>query len=213
MDIIRTLAWLICGVYATIPLFWLIIHPFADSWRKHLRAPLKVVTPLWILLWVIAWTASYPWRDALLVPRDLVGWDTYATSRASGAWVSSGLNWVSLAAIPFWALTIFIYSRGTRHFSLNQVIGRTELESDRHEQRLVTTGLHARMRHPLYFGHLCTMLGWLALAQTRAVLGLLVWAIATGALMIHAEDAELEQRFGEAFREYRKRVPAVIPRI
>jgi protein-S-isoprenylcysteine O-methyltransferase Ste14 len=31
--------------------------------------------------------------------------------------------------------------------------------------------------------------------------------------MIRAEDAELERRFGSAFRDYRKRVPAVIPRI
>lgn len=204
MRFIPILAWLVCGIYATIPLFWLIIHPFADSWRKRFRAPLKVVTPIWILLWIIAWAVTYPWRDALIVPHPY---------RAAIGWGSSGLNWISLAAIPFWALTIFIYSRSARHFSMNQVIGRTELESDRHEQRLVTTGLHAHMRHPLYFGHLCTMLGWLALAQTRAVLALLTWAIATGILMIRAEDAELEHRFGSAFREYRKRVPAVLPRI
>lgn len=204
MNLIRTLAWLVCGVYATIPLFWLIIHPFADVWRKRFRAPLKVVTPIWILLWVVTWGASYPWRNVALVPhpyREAIGWG------------SSGLNWISLAAIPFWMLTFFIYSGSARHFSMNQVIGRTELESDRHEQRLVTTGLHARMRHPLYFGHLCTMLGWLALAQTRAVLGLVLWGVATGALMIRTEEAELERRFGETFREYRKRVPALIPRI
>lgn len=193
MHIISTLAWLVCGVYATIPLFWLIVHPFADFWRKHFRAPLKVVTPIWILLWILAWLASYPWRNVVLG--------------------SSGLNSFSLAAIPFWSITLFIYFGGTRHFSVNQVIGRTELESDRHQQLLITTGLHARMRHPLYFGHLCTMLGWLALAQTRAVLALLVWAVATGILMIRAEDAELERRFGPAFRDYRKRVPAVFPRI
>ncbi len=204
MYFIRTIAWLVCGVYATIPLFWLIIHPFADFWRKRFRAPLKVVTPIWILLWIAAWGATYPWRLIPLVPHPY---------RESIGWGSSGLNWICLAAIPFWALTFFIYFGGKRHFSLNQVIGRTELESDRHEQRLVTTGLHARIRHPLYFGHLCTMLGWLVLAQTRAVAALLVGAVATGVLMIRAEDSELECRFGEAFREYRKRVPAVLPRI
>jgi protein-S-isoprenylcysteine O-methyltransferase Ste14 len=205
MHYIRTLAWLVCGAYATIPLFWLIIHPFADFWRKHFRAPLKVVTPVWIFLWILTWIATYPWRDIRLVPypyREAIGWG-----------FPSGMNWLSLLAIPCWALTLYIYFGGTRQFSFNQVIGRSELESDRHEQRLVTTGLHSRIRHPLYFGHLCTMLGWLALAQTRAVLALLVWGIATGALMIRTEDAELERRFGSAFRDYRKRVPAVIPRL
>jgi protein-S-isoprenylcysteine O-methyltransferase Ste14 len=31
--------------------------------------------------------------------------------------------------------------------------------------------------------------------------------------MIRMEDAELEQRFGDAYREYRDSVPAVIPRV
>ncbi len=202
MHFIRIVAWVVCGIYATVPFFWLIIHPFADRWRKLFRAPLKVVAPIWILLWILAWTATYPWRLVLLVP--------YRVAIGSGSW---GLNWFSLAAIPFWSLTLFIYFGGTRHFSFSQMIGRSELESDRQEQRLVTTGLHARIRHPLYFGHLCTMLGWLALAQTRAVLALLVWAIVTGIFMIRAEDAELERRFGSAYRDYRKRVPAVLPRI
>lgn len=204
---IRTLAWLVCGIYATIPLFWLLIHPFADSWRRNFRAPLKIVTPLWVLMWIATWVVTYPWRLIPLVPhpyREAIGW-------GSSGW--GGLNWFSLLAIPCWSLTAFIYFGGSRHFSLNQVVGRTELESDRHQQLLVTTGLHARMRHPLYFGHLCTMLGWLAVAQTRAVLALIVWAVVTGALMIRAEDAELERRFGLAFREYRKRVPAVLPKI
>jgi protein-S-isoprenylcysteine O-methyltransferase Ste14 len=204
MAVIRTLAWLACGIYATIPLFWLIVHPLADFWRKHFRAPLKVVTPIWMLLWMMAWSASYPWRLIPVLP-------SYSATLDRGG--GTGLNWISLAAIPFWSLTVFIYFGGKRHFSLDQVIGRAELESDRYEQRLVTTGLHARIRHPLYFGHLCTMLGWLALAQTWAVLALLVWAAVTGVVMIRAEDAELERRFGPVFREYRKRVPAVIPRI
>jgi protein-S-isoprenylcysteine O-methyltransferase Ste14 len=35
----------------------------------------------------------------------------------------------------------------------------------------------------------------------------------TGAIMIRLEDKELDQRFGEAYREYRRKVPAALPRI
>jgi protein-S-isoprenylcysteine O-methyltransferase Ste14 len=35
----------------------------------------------------------------------------------------------------------------------------------------------------------------------------------TGAVMIQMEDAELEKRFGEEYAAYRKRVPAVLPRV
>jgi protein-S-isoprenylcysteine O-methyltransferase Ste14 len=40
-----------------------------------------------------------------------------------------------------------------------------------------------------------------------------VFAIITGAIMIRLEDAELEKRFGEEYSQYRKRVPALLPRI
>lgn len=190
MIALQTIGWIVCGVYATIPAFWLIIHPFADYWRQRFRAPLKFLVFVWVALWVAAWSLSFPWRYSPLPLSPMLGF----------------------AAIPLWAVSLFVYFGGQRHFSIDQVIGRVELESDRHEQILVTTGLHAHMRHPLYFGHLCTMLGWLALTRTGAVLGLLLVAFITGAIMIRTEDAELERRFGQSYRDYRSRVPAVIPR-
>ncbi len=204
MEALRTIAWLVCGIYATIPLFWLVIHPFADFWRRRYRAPLKVLVFVWIALWLAAWAASFSWRNApLFVPhpyREAIGWGSFL------------LRALPFLSIPVWATSLFIYFGGKRHFSLDQVIGRNELEPDRQPQILVTTGLHAHMRHPLYFGHLCTMLGWLALAQTWAVLGLLVWGILTGIFMIRAEDAELERRFGPSYSDYRRRTPAVVPK-
>jgi protein-S-isoprenylcysteine O-methyltransferase Ste14 len=40
---------------------------------------------------------------------------------------------------------------------------------------------------------------------------LTAFAIATGAVMIRLEDAELEKRFGAVFVAYRQRVHAVLP--
>jgi len=39
------------------------------------------------------------------------------------------------------------------------------------------------------------------------------FAVVTGAVMIRMEAAELEKRFGEAYRGYRSRVGGVVPRI
>lgn len=190
MHVLQIVGWIVCGVYATIPAFWLLIHPFAEFWRKRFRAPLKVLGLIWIGLWALSWLATSPWRSSTFPIPPLWG----------------------LLAVPFWAISLSIYFGGLRHFSLSQVIGRTELESDRFQQVLVTTGLHARMRHPLYFGHLCTMLGWFSLARTEAVFAQLLFAIVTGAALIRAEDAELEARFGDSFRDYKSRVPAVFPK-
>ena len=41
---------------------------------------------------------------------------------------------------------------------------------------------------------------------------LTAFAIVTGALMIRLEDNELENRFGEEYRQYRVKVPALLPK-
>jgi protein-S-isoprenylcysteine O-methyltransferase Ste14 len=82
-----------------------------------------------------------------------------------------------------------------------------------HEQRLVTTGIRAHLRHPVYLGHLCEMLAWSLGTGLVVCLALTVLAIATGAVMIRMEDAELEQRFGAEYAAYRERVPVVLPKL
>jgi protein-S-isoprenylcysteine O-methyltransferase Ste14 len=68
------------------------------------------------------------------------------------------------------------------------------------------------VRHPVYLGHLLELIGWTIGTGMVMTLSLLIFAIFTGVVMIDMEDAELEQRFGERYREYRARVPAVLPR-
>ena len=80
------------------------------------------------------------------------------------------------------------------------------------DDRLITTGIRSRVRHPVYLGHLCEMLAW-SIGTGLVVCWLLTaFAIVTGAIMIRMEDAELEKRFGNAHAVYRQSVPAVLPR-
>jgi protein-S-isoprenylcysteine O-methyltransferase Ste14 len=57
------------------------------------------------------------------------------------------------------------------------------------------------------------MLAWNAGTGLAVCWALTGFAIITGAVMIRMEDAELEQRFGDSYRAYRKSVPAVLPRV
>jgi len=195
MQFLRSLGWLVCVVYSTIPLFWLMIHPRAQAWRNRARSPFRVLLPAWILMWLGVAALTGPWRTAKF----------YSTP------------WSWLPAALLFAAGIFIYSRSGAHFSWSQLGGLPELRNnvraDNQNQRLVTTGIRARVRHPVYLGHLCEMLAW-SLGTGVAVCWLLTaFAIATGAVMIRMEDAELEKRFGEDYRQYRLAVPAVLPRI
>ncbi len=189
MNFLLTLAWLIAIVYSTIPAYWLLVHPRIEWWRAR-NARLAMVGPLWFLLWIQTGALTAPWRRA--------------------AFYTVPLMWVPAAVLI--ALGLWIYSRARVHFSADQVLGRSELQPGRHEQRLHTAGIRARVRHPYYLGHLCELLGW-TLGTGLVVLYVLTGvALATGALMLRLEDAELERRFGEPYRAYRQRVPAFLPR-
>jgi protein-S-isoprenylcysteine O-methyltransferase Ste14 len=191
MQFLRTLGWLVCVVYSSIPLFWLMIHPRAHRLRQSERSPFRVLVPAWIAMWFAIAALTGPWRAVVI----------YSTP------------WSWLPAVLFFAMGIFIYSRSGAQFSWAQLGGLPEVRSTAHDQRLVTTGIRSRVRHPVYLGHLCEMLAW-TVGTGLAVCWLLsAFAIVTGAVMIRMEDAELEKRFGADFQKYRSAVPAVFPRM
>jgi protein-S-isoprenylcysteine O-methyltransferase Ste14 len=68
------------------------------------------------------------------------------------------------------------------------------------------------VRHPVYLAHLCEMLAWSVGTGLAVCWMLTAFAIVTGALMIRLEDNELENRFGEEYRQYRVKVPALLPK-
>jgi protein-S-isoprenylcysteine O-methyltransferase Ste14 len=81
------------------------------------------------------------------------------------------------------------------------------------EQHLITSGIWARVRHPVYLGHLCEMLAWSMGTGLAVLFVLTAFAVVTGLVMIRLEDKELRTRFGAEYALYRGRVPAVLPRI
>jgi len=191
MPFLRTLGWLACVVYSTIPSFWLMIHPRAHRWREQERSPFRVLVPAWILMWLGIGVLTAPWRSVAIY--------------------STPLSWIP--ATLLFAIGIFIYSQAGAHFSWAQLGGLPEVRPGHQDDRLVTTGIRARVRHPIYLAHLCEMLSWSVGTGLFVCWLLTAFAILTGVVMIQMEDAELEKRFGDDYIEYRRRVGAVFPRV
>jgi protein-S-isoprenylcysteine O-methyltransferase Ste14 len=182
-----TLAWMAGLIYATIPSYWLVVHPFAHKWRARKG---RIYTPLggfWLAVILVAGAVTWRWRLEAL----------YQTA------------WSLLPAGLLMAIDIYLLHKIGRDFGSDRLIGRHELNPLQPDQRLITTGMHAHMRHPIYLAHLIMLLALAVGSGLAVVWALLAFAVVTGVFMIRAEDAELEKRFGEQYREYRKRVPAI----
>lgn len=190
-ELLRTLAWIVCVIYSTIPAFWLLIHPRADYWRSRPQSPYKILLPLWTGMWIATAAISAPWRKVLFYEN----------------------KWTWIPATLLFCAGLILYKLSHAHFSLEQLSGLPEIGRGHTHQRLITTGIRARLRHPVYLAHLCEMLAWSVGTGLAVCWAPTAWAIVTGAIMIKMEDRELDRRFGEQYRSYRSAVPAFVPRL
>lgn len=110
--------------------------------------------------------------------------------------------------LPLWAVVGVRTYKRIADFGLHNFSGETELRPQEHRQALVTTGLHQRMRHPIYFAHLCMFIAWTigsGLLVSFILLGVSMFI--TFPLMIWLEERELKSRFGQSYVDYKARVP------
>jgi len=81
------------------------------------------------------------------------------------------------------------------------------------EGKLVTTGIYKYVRHPQYLGFLLLTLGMLL--EWPTIFTVLLWPVLAVVYwrLAKEEDKEIEERFGEEFRDYKRRVPGFLPRL
>ena len=189
-SILDVVGLLVGSVYCTIPLFWLIFHPFVERWRQYGRRAYLAIMPAWGVFIAAAFALGWPFRHLHLY--------------------DSRVPWVF--GVLFILAGFSIYRSASQDFDRAKVSGLAELEPGHHDQKLVVTGIRTQVRHPVYLGHLCEVFGCAVGTGSIALCGLLVFAVITGAIMIRREDAELEARFGDQYRQYRDTVPALLPK-
>ena len=195
---LRTFGWLASIVYATIPCFWLAIHPFAGFWRARRSSAYGILLPAWVALWIALGFATSHYRHVALY----------------------GTPWTWLPAAALLVLGVHLYRLSGDGFSLKLLSGLPELSppdiaSDalgNSAQKLVVSGVHQRVRHPIYAAHLCELTAWALGTGLAVIYALLAVALLTGWLMIWLEERELLSRFGDEYRSYQSRVPMLIPR-
>ena len=79
--------------------------------------------------------------------------------------------------------------------------------------KLVTTGIYRYVRHPQYLGFLIITLGMNVWWLTIIMLALWPVVVIVYYRLAKTEEKDAEEKFGEEYLEYKRRVPGWIPRI
>src|ERR1019366_6218163 len=91
------------------------------------------------------------------------------------------------------------------------LVGAVTVMRAYNRDQLVTSGVFALVRHPIYAAWITLIFPGLALLIRSWPMLITPWiAYAIFRRLIHREDEYLEQRFGQAYRDYRRHVNEVI---
>lgn len=165
---------------------WFAIHPFARFWRRIGAGWTYVLLSPGVVGWMVL---SFVRREALL-GADL-GTQLYLLGPA--------------AACLMTGIVVAVLRR--RQLSSRIVAGLPELSPQKHQGKLITTGIYARMRHPRYLEVMLFTAAYAFFANYVGVYVAMVLSVPALYVVVVLEERELSDRFGLEYEEYCRRVP------
>jgi protein-S-isoprenylcysteine O-methyltransferase Ste14 len=180
------------AAYFAIPFFWLLVHPFANFWRRHSgRAYAAYALLLWLSFEGLFWMTKAFWFQQTF-------------DRTWQLWL---LGAALIAVEPL------LVSRIEGQLGGPILVGWAERDPTQFPPRVVDTGIYAWLRHPRYVAAMSALIGLAVFSGSLRLVELSALSIPVYWLLTEEEERELLARIGEPFREYRRRVPRFLPRI
>lgn len=151
---------------------------------KHLSPWLAY--PLALIVWWVL-----PWAISLLTPHS--GW---AAGRP-GLWNLLGLMPVLVGTIGLlWGVAV------------HSAQSPEGIEWELDKSYLLQRGMYAYSRHPMYLSELILLVGWIIFyASVALVIAFVIGYLLFNYYAMPQEERILEAHFGEAYREYKNKVP------
>ena len=162
---------------------------------------------------VKAWLAPRLGR-ARRIAYNLIAAASFAAVAGAGA---ATLGRLPPFALPGWlvAAMVVVHLSGwgilvasARYYDLGRLAGTAQWRGASEDEGLRRDGPHAWVRHPLYTG--ATLILWGA-AATPLGLATALWGSLYLAIGTALEERKLLRLYGDAYRDYRRRVPALLP--
>lgn len=171
--------------------FWFVVHPFVGFWR---RVGPGVMLGGFFASYLLYMVALWPLRDLFLI-RDL-GFDPRLLA----------------LAIPLFLLSVVVQVRRKKHLSWRILTGVPEVSGEAGGGELLTEGIYGVIRHPRYLELVVGLAAWCLLLNYLGLYVILGLTVVLLPPIVRLEERELAQRFGAAYADYRRRVPAFVPR-
>jgi protein-S-isoprenylcysteine O-methyltransferase Ste14 len=174
---------------------------------------------------VLAGSRAKTWFRPRLGPYYRLAYNLFAVLHigavvAFGVWALDGgrsvqpfAGWrplIDLVAVAGWGVMIL----ALRTYDLGRLAGTAQIRAYRQgqpwddDEPLIASGFHAYVRHPLYAAGFLILWGS---ATTDLALATAVWGSLYLAIGAQYEERRLVRLYGDAYREYQRRVPAFIP--
>jgi protein-S-isoprenylcysteine O-methyltransferase Ste14 len=191
------LSAIVLGFELPVPVYWFILHARVNFWRRHVHAVYWVaVIGAWGACdWALYRFRVLLFRGAVFPPGPPFGADT-------------ALIFMRLAGAVLIALDVFTLTAVELELGGSRLVGHAELTG---KGQLATRGLYTHVRHPRYLGMMAGVLGGYLLVGTQSMWMVGAAWLALAFCMIRLEERELRLRFGSAYAEYSRRVPALLP--
>jgi protein-S-isoprenylcysteine O-methyltransferase Ste14 len=142
----------------------------------------------------------------------------FATAGLLGIFLFSGLipknylfsstgiiRYLSLVLATF---SVIIFKQAFRGYKFSFFIGLRN-----GEEEFVSTGILKHVRHPLYSATILIVLGYFLFEPTLATLTSALCIFLYLPIGIYLEEKKLIQQYGNRYLQYKKEVPAIIPKL
>ena len=192
MSLLDGASLLLWVIFFPIPFFWLLVHPFAEFWRRRRG---RTHAAFALTFWLAA--ACF----------FLGTWEFWFAARFPRSWLTNLLGAALLA------VEAIVIPQAEGQLGVAILIGRAELDPRQFPPRLVDTGIYRHVRHPRYLSAISAIWGTAVLSGATRFLILAVLSVPLFYWVTLVEERELAERLGAPFREYQKRVPRFIPRL
>lgn len=118
--------------------------------------------------------------------------------------------WGMMIGMILLASGFFILVSALKTLKIKRAFGG-ELYKSKAESKLITTGIYAYTRNPVYLGSILLFLGWFFIFLFTFLLVMTFLFMILFYFVAKWEEKELYERFGDEYLQYKQKVPLFIP--